>query len=101
MLFYAPVIFTALGASQQAALLSAVAVRPAGSQWHSSRLGSDVMACYRCLSMDHLMSSSTAKHHRQVHQEESNANRDLVLSVHRCAPSAGHRQVRRLQSKDV
>lgn len=35
VLFYTPVIFTALGASQQAALLSAVAVRPAGLQTHA------------------------------------------------------------------
>ena len=35
VLFYAPVIFTALGASQQAALLSAVAVSPAGFRLHA------------------------------------------------------------------
>ena len=68
VLFYAPVIFTALGASQQAALLSAVAVSPA------------VFNLMRCLAnkiCDEY--SCSCKDHRQMQEEESCSDTELLL----------------------
>ena len=59
VLFYVPVIFTALGASQQAALLSAVAVR-CSQQAYSRMLCSGINAFRSC---------GAARHSRQVQQE--------------------------------
>ena len=76
VLFYAPVIFTALGASQQAALLSAVAVRLAGFQ---SRALPGHQCAYICLA---------ARHHRRMQEDKSDSKRRTVLVLHHCAPSA-------------